>query len=552
MLKRLIINNIAIIKDIDITFNDKLNIISGDTGAGKSLVIDSLLLLSGNRAIKNLIRYNEKKAAVIAYFTNDNKDLADYLEKLDIKNTKEIEIKREISEGRNTVKVNDKILTLSELKDIASYLFNIHEQQDTFKLFDEDTYLNYLDNEDEIIRLKNEYLFLYNEYAEINKKYEDLLNNKKSSAEKLDFLEYEQKELEELGLTKDEDVLIKEKIEVLRNFDKIYDALNSSYKLLNESVVDNLYEAKAKIKGIADINKNFSDYENTMSESYYILDELKSNIYHELNNLDYDKNELESLEERSYEIENIKEKYKKSVNELIDYYNNISFEIERITNYDSLILKTKEELLKAKTKAYNLALKLREMRIKKAEILEKEITKNCLELNLEKISFKISFNEIQTLEKCQLLENGLDKVKFLVSFNAGEPLKELNKVASGGELSRFMLAIKVIEAKTKNYSLMVFDEIDTGVSGEAALKIANKIKEIADFTQVICITHIASVAASGDYEYLIYKEEKNGLTYAHIKLLTKEERIKVIARMIAGNNITSGAILSAKELLGLA
>lgn len=549
MLERLIINNIAIIKDIDVSFHDKLNIISGDTGAGKSLVIDSLLLLSGNRAYQNLIRYEEKMAFVEAHFKNDNKELTKYLQSLNIADTINIKIRREIKDGRNLIKVNNQNVTLSELKDIANYLFNIHEQQDTFKLFNEDSYLEYIDNEDNIIKAKNDYLFAYSNYLEIKNKYNDLLNNKKTSLDKLDYLLYEKKELEELNLEYDEDKKIVDKIAILKNFDKIFEALNYAYNTLNTNVNDNLYNAKEEIAKISDLKAEYNNYFETMNDAYYNLEDIKSAIYKEINNLDYDKQELEELENRSYTLEKIKEKYKRPLNEIIEYYNNINYEIEKITNYDELILKVEKEYQQIKENLYELGLKLRNLRKKKGEKLAKEIIKNCQDLDLTKIDFNIRFYEAA---KDEFYNNGIDKVNFLVSFNSGEPVKELSKVASGGELARLMLAIKTIDAKTKNYSLMVFDEIDTGVSGEAALKIANKIKEIAASTQVICITHIARVAAMGDYEYLIYKEENAGKTFAHIKELNTEERVKIIARMIAGNNITEGAILSAKELLGLA
>ncbi len=549
MLERLIINNIAIIKDIDVKFNKGLNIISGDTGAGKSLIIDSLLLLSGNRAYQNLIRYGEKSAFVEAYFTSQSPKLEEYLISIGITDTKNIVIRRELKDSRNIIKLNNKNITLTELKDIASYLFNIHEQQDTFKLYNEANYLDFLDNEDNIIKAKNDYLLTYINYQEVLKKYKDLLNNKNSSTEKLDFLLYEQKELSELDLKENEDELLKEEISVLKNYNKIFTSLKDSYELLDNYICDNLYKAKDSISSISNLKDKYSNIDNNLADIYYNLEDIKSSIYNELNSLDYDELYLENLENRYYEIEKIKDKYKKSVSELISYYNNISYEIDKIVNYDDLINKVKNELLNIEDILKKKALKIRDLRINKAKSLEKEIIKTCQDLDLANISFKIEFNSID--DKSEYKEEGIDTINFLVSFNIGEPLKELAKVASGGELARFMLAIKTIEAKTKNYSLMVFDEIDTGVSGEAALKIAKKIKEISSFNQVICITHIASVAASGDTSYLIYKEESNGKTYAYIKELNIDERIEIIARMIAGNNLSKGAIMNAKELLHL-
>lgn len=549
MLQRLIINNIAIIKDIDVSFADGMNVISGDTGAGKSLVIDSLLLLSGNRAIQSLIRYNEKKAFVTAYFTNPSLELKEYLSDLNITIADQVCLTRELSTNRNLCRINEKVVTLQQLKDTASMLFSVHEQQDTFKLFSEDNYFSFIDNDSKIIEAKNNYLFAYNDYKEILDKCIALESDNKANADKLDFLLYEQKELADLNLTPDEDKILAEQIEILKNYDQIYEALNSSYNLLEtNSAIDNVYEAMDAMTKIASLAPNYEKIATSLSDIYYNLSDIKSEIYHEITNFSYDKGELDNLQARSYEIEKIKDKYKKSVNEIIAYYENINYEIEKITNYDDLLANLKKEVNKKAQILFEYGQKLHNLRVKKALIVEEKVVKNAKELELNKIDFKIQFAPIV---QNTFYENGLDKINFLVTFNVGEPLKELTKVASGGELSRLMLGFKAIEAENKQYSLMVFDEIDTGVSGEAAVKIANKIKEIATKTQVICITHIASVAALAQHEFLIHKEEKEGQTFAFIKELNIEERVRVIARMISGNNITPGAILNARELLGL-
>ena len=533
-----------------------MTVLTGETGAGKSLIIDTISLLLGARADSDMIRYNESKAIVKGVFTHNN--LLDELFKSNsIKILDTITIYREIMDSsRNVIKINDTNVTLQFLKSISNYLADIHIQNDTYKLFNPETYLSFIDpkNDSKFDKLINNYSKALYDYLEKYKVYDKIILGNKNLKDKLEFLEYEKNELETLELYEGIDTELESAVNRLSNFDKIKNNLAESYNALSVdgAGIDLIYEAAKALEGIASYDEKFNDYSEKLMDMYYISTDIKDDIAKELDSLDYDEEELNISIDKLNKINKAKEKYKKSVSELIKYLEEINIELDMNNNYDELLDNTKKELKALFDKVKAEAIKLSDYRKKLSLDIEKGIIKEAMELDLENTNFKIEFNECNFddyLDKSVFLENGIDKVNFVISFNKGEPLKPLNKVASGGEMSRIMLAFKCYFSKNMPTDLMIFDEIDTGVSGVTAKKIAIKMKNISRSMQVLCITHLPQVAAIGDYHKHIYKVLENDRTKTMIEDLDFEKRTMEIAKMLSGDKISVYAIEHAKELI---
>lgn len=557
MLNRISVKYFAIIEDLTVNFKSKMTVLTGQTGAGKSLIIDSISLLLGARADSDMIRFGCDKAFIEGEFSYTNPYIDKEIDRFGINKCDNLTIYREIStNGKNIIKVNNTNVTLVQLKSIASYLADIHVQHDTFRLINPDTYLSFIDNpdDDNFNKLINSYTLALDGYNSNLKMYKEIINKRDNTLERLEFIEYQYKELKELDLTRDIDLEIEEKISKLSNYDKIYKSLNESYENLENEYfsLDNIYNAYKLMDKISNYDNDYKENSDKLYEAYCVLEDVKSNIYKAINNLDYDEELLNSLNERLNDIEHAKAKYKMSVNELILYVDKIKLEIDLATNYDEVV---KEYLLKVENSFNNvkdISIKITSYRKKEAIKISKAIISECNDLELSDTKFEIVFNDVDysnPLNSSIFLDNGVDQVEFMISLNKGEPVKPLNKVASGGELSRIMLAFKSYFAKRSNLSLMVFDEIDSGVSGAAALKIARKMKSIGEITQVLCITHLPSVASIADNHLWIYKDVKNGRTITALEELTYDRRVEAIASMIGGDRITSSSLEMAKELL---
>lgn len=555
MIRSLNVKDFAIIEDLKLDFKDGMTVLTGETGAGKSLIIDTISLLLGARADSSMIRHGKTKAIVEGIFDYNN-SLDELFSSLSIPKGELIEIVREISESRNLIKVNNQNITLNSLKQISKKLADIHVQNDTYKLFNPEEYLSFLDpkNDNNFDKLINDYsksLYEYNNQFSI---YDKIKKNQKDSVLKLDFLKYEKEELESLNLYEGIDIELNDIVSRLSNFDKIKNELSLAYESLNSeiSAIDLIYDAAKHLENIASYDKEFNEMSSKLKDSYYISSEVLDNISKQIRNLDYDEDELNDSIEKLNEINKAKDKYKKNVHELIEYLANITLEIDMALNYDEVLKENEEKLIKAYEKLKTKSLKLTEYRKKIATNLEKIIIKECVDLDLESTDFKIKFNDVSynnPFDKSIFNLNGVDQIDFYVSFNKGEPLYSISKVASGGEASRMMLAFKSYLCKDNNISLEVFDEIDTGVSGKTALKIANKMKNISKTIQVLCITHLPQVASKGDNHIYIYKVENNGRTNTFIKELNKEERIEEIAKMLSGDTVSLYALEHAKELI---
>lgn len=532
MLEKLIIKNLAIIEDVEIKFHQNQTALTGETGAGKSLIIDSLKLIFGARADSDLIRFKEEEAIIKAIFNIDDEE---YI------------IERWISrKDKNKILINNEIKTLTELRLLGLTIGDIHEQHDTLELLKPEASLKMIDKMGDYDNLLNEYTILRHEYLESLKKFSSATKKESEEKETLELYKYQFDELKKANLEIDETYKLERQIETLTHQKTILDELNKSYMLLKNIDDENLlYDAYKAMENIKSYNKSFNHLKERIENIYYETTDIKNELFNEIDNLkDLSVLELDVLQERFYFLKDLENKYGKTNNELILYIDELEEEILKIDNYDSYLEKLKEQMNNAFNKAYSKALEISNARKNVALKLEKDFINLIKDLAINYCDFKVDFKELK-----ELSELGVDDVTFLISLNEGEPLMPFYKVASGGELSRSMLALKIIYLKAHKLKLIVFDEIDLGISGEAARKVSNLLHELSKTVQVITITHLPQVAAYADMHYHISKYTKSSRTNVNLELLEKEKRIYTLAYMLSGDNLSGSAIMHAKSLL---
>ena len=554
MLERLIVSNFAIIENIDISFKDGLTVLTGETGAGKSLIIDSLSLLLGERAQLEMIRTGSDKAEITGIFSVNNIHLTALLNSLNISTIdSKIKVQRIISQSKSYIKVNDVNITLNDLKKISKYLADIHMQFDMQKLLNPENYLEIVDGfkYDTTREYLSKYLNSLESFKEKRKEYLDTLRKINDIKEKKDVYEYHLKELSSFNLDVNEEEKIQSRIDYLKNYDKIYNLLERTNALIYEDFLDKLYEIKDNAERLSEYSNNFVEKRDKLNDYYYEIDSIFDDFKKEFRNMDYDPNELTELETRLNDINNIKKKYGKSVPELIDYVEELKRLLDIDENFDDIMASIKEEMKTRYEKTYNLGLELSKIRETIAKSIEKELEKNMLDLKL-KARFKVEINSSNMESDYNgsiFNETGIDEIDFLIETNVGEGLKSLSKTISGGEASRIMLALKALFIKSQKISTVIFDEIDTGISGEVAKRIADKIYEISLSTQVISITHLPQVASKSKNHLRISKTVKDGRTYTKVEELSLDEKINEIALMISGGKVTESQLEYAKEMI---
>ncbi len=531
MISSLHIRNIGIIEDLTIDFNKGLNVLTGETGAGKTLIIDSLQIISGGRFSKEMIRKGE---------TNSFVELCLYCPE----NEKAIEgniiVSREINvNGKNMCKINGRMVTVNELKDFMKQFIEIHGQNDNQNLLDSKLHLKYLDGfiGAEILgKDKETYRTLYNRYLEIKEELKQNYGDDKERQRKLDLLRYQTEEIEEAKLKENEEQGLEEKRNLFLNSEKIVENLNEADNLLSENTIDSLSMAIRALEKIEGIDKKYEKASNSLKSSYYELQELARDINGYKEDVYFDEEERNHIEERLDIIYSLKRKYGNSIQEILEYNKQIQEEIEHIENLEEYNNKLKAELKKIEKEMNILGKKMSDIRTEYAENLSKCINQELVDLEMKnaKINVKVEYKEDE------FFKTGKDIVKFYITTNLGEDEKELSKIASGGEMSRTMLAIKKVLADTDKIPVLVFDEIDTGISGKAANSVASKLKAIAKKHQVMCISHLPNIAAVADYNYFISKNIKEERTKTQIKLLKENEVIEEIARISSGeiNEVT--------------
>lgn len=550
MLKRLIIHNLAIFENVDVSFQDGFSVLLGETGAGKSLMIDSLSLLLGMRASSELIRSGENKASVTGYFSIERPELSAYLSKINVPiHDDEIVVERIIGINKNVVKINSVPVSLNDLIKISKYLANIHSQFDFEKILNPENYLDIIDgfSFELSTRLKDEYTSLLNQYKEKKEEYNLLLQKKAKLEEARDFYEYQYGELKAADLKEGEEEEISSEISLLRNYDKIYSLVQETNEIINGSFMDDFYRLSDNLAKLANYQKQYEESHEKIDERYYEIEDLLNNLKKEFRSLDYDPNRLNDLEQRDSDLSSLQRKYKKSIPELIAYRDELGTILGKNSSFEDSLEEKKEEVLQSLKEAISKAKELTLLRTRNAKTIEKELTHSLKDLLLN-VRFQILFKD-EKEDESSLKENGIDDVDFLIETNIGEGLKPLSKVISGGEASRIMLAFKALFIKANRVPTVIFDEIDTGISGETAQAVARKIKEISLTTQVISITHMPQVASLSDHPILISKTVKDGRTYSNVKELSLEEKIRQIAYLISGGKVTEKQLEYAKEMV---
>ncbi|WP_162154475.1 DNA repair protein RecN [Staphylococcus epidermidis] len=552
MLQTLSIKQFAIIDELDINFSDGLTVMSGETGSGKSIIIDAIGQLIGMRASSDYVRHGEKKAIIEGIFDIDeSKDAIKILESLVIDIDEDfLLVKREIfSSGKSICRINNQTVTLQDLRKVMQELLDIHGQHETQSLLKQKYHLQLLDDyaDNQYSDLLNQYQLSYKQYKNKRKELEELESADQALLQRLDLMKFQLEELTEASLKEGEVDQLESDIKRIQNSEKLNLALNNAHQVLTDenAIPDRLYELSNYFQTINDIvPEKFVRLKEDIDQFYYILEDAKHEIYDEMANTEFDEQVLNEYESRMNLLNNLKRKYGKDITELIGYQSKLANEIDKIENYEQSTSQLREEIKTLYNEVIDIGKKLSQERRRVARELRDHIVSEIQNLQMKDANLEISFKPLDepTIE-------GIEFVEFLISPNRGEPLKSLNKIASGGELSRIMLALKSIFVKSRGQTAILFDEVDSGVSGQAAQKMAEKMRDIAQYIQVICISHLPQVASMSDHHLLISKASNADRTTTQVKELKDENKIDEIARMISGASVTELTRENAKEMI---
>ena len=536
MVTTLHIKNVGIIDDLSLDLNEGFNVLTGETGAGKTLIIGSLAILAGGRFSKEMIRNGEEFSFVEANFYCPDNELA-------IDNN--IIVSREIHlNGRNSCKINGRLVTVNELKEFMSKILDIHGQHDSQLILNPMQHIIYLDKfigkelEDNL----NKYKVKLAEYNTLKQELKNTYGEDQEKERRLDLLRYQYNEIEQANLKENEEEELEEKHKMMQNAEKLKDNLCEVDNELNENAVVAISNAIRSLEKIQDCGSKYTEKLSILKSSYYDIQELARDLSYMREDVNFDEEERNQIENRLDLIYSLKRKYGNTISEILEFQNNVELEIHKIENLDEYHKKIKTQIETIKKELFEIANQISNTRAKYANELSYKINQELRDLEMPNAKFEIKVNKTE-----KFYENGIDEVEFMICTNIGEGLKPLAKIASGGEMARIMLGIKNVLADVDEVSTLVFDEIDTGISGKASKAVAEKMKSISNLHQVICITHLPSIAAKGDYNYYISKQTKENKTYTSIKLLNEEETIEEIARISSGE-ITEIAKAHAQEL----
>lgn len=554
MLIQLNIKNFALIEDISVQFDKGFSILSGETGAGKSILIDAIDFVLGGKFSKDSIRTGEKSTFVEAVFSLENNNLKKILEELGIEFDNTLIISREsVISGKNIIKINGRSVIAASLKKIREKLLDIHGQHKNNTLLDRSSHIIYLDNftgkniSDTLAifsRLRQELKEVLSEISEVSQS--------KDTAQLIEYTKFQIEDIEKANLRIGEEEELSEEYKMLSNSEKITEALSVSYRLLSsnedgKSVIDSLSKVINNLASIEDSLSSIKSNKETLQESFYNIQDISAELRELSESITFDKDKLEKINQRLYQINNYKNKYGKTVSEVLDYYKSLKDKYDNLLNSDKILEKLKNKQNQILSKMNPVAEKLHKIRQKYAKELESKILNELSYVGLEKSRMEIEVNKADEFN-----ENGFDNVRIMISTNPGEPLKSLEKVLSGGELSRIMLALKCVYADKDQIESLIFDEIDTGISGVTGQRVGEKMYQLSIGHQILCITHLPQIAAFSDNHYYVTKQVKDNKTYTSIRLLSNEDKIRQIASMIGGESITQTTLDNAKEMVSFA
>ena len=536
MLNLLHIENIAVIECAEISFHTGFNILTGETGAGKSIVIDAISAILGERAYRDMIRTGENKASVRAVFTQVPE--LPWFQENGVEYDPETVIHREIYlDGKNVCRVNGTLVTVSILRKLGIQLINIHGQHDSAALFDESNHLKYLDLFSECEPMLEEYRACYCEVSDLKKEIERMTMDEGEKLRKMETLRFQIEEISKADLQPGEDETLEERRKVLQNAEKLSDGMYAAVECLyggddTDGAAGLLSQAERELARLKRYTDAYDKLHESVTELMYQVQDVAEQVRDARDDLSYSGDELERIESRLDVIHRLRRKYGATCEDILEYLQKAQTELDEITFADDMLEKLQRNLVKAEKKAWDAAQKLRQIRKEGAQRLSAQILSELAQLDMPRVQFSCEF------EETGLTADGADTVAFYMSANAGEALKPMSKVASGGELARIMLAMKNVLAQQDNIDTLIFDEVDTGVSGRAAQKVAQKLRSVSAHKQVLCVTHLPQLAALADTHMLIAKEERNGRTYTTVTPLDFEGRKMELARIIGGANIT--------------
>ena len=550
MLLEISIKNFAIIESISLNFEQGMTVLTGETGAGKSIIIDAMNMMLGARATTEVIRHGAPKAEIEGLFSiESNRALEEIFDEQGLELSDEIIIRREILQnGRSISRVNGQMVNLSVLRTIGQQLVDIHGQHDQEELMRPHRHIQMLDEfgDTSFFELKEAYQMSFDNYRRMRKQVLDIKKNQQEHKARIEMLEFQMAEIEAANLKAGEDVTLNQERDRLLNHKHIADTLTNAYSMLDNeefSSLANVRSAMNDMESLEEFDPEYREISGTLSESYYVLEDITKRLESIIDDLDFDGNRLMQVESRLDLIHTITRKYGGSVDDVLEYFAKITDEYNLLTGNNLSSEDMEIELKKLEKNLVDLAGQVAQARHKIAQDLEAEIKQELQDLYMEKAQFQVRFSQ------GKFSREGNESVEFYISTNPGEDFKPLVKVASGGELSRLMLAIKSAFSRKEGKTSIVFDEVDTGVSGRVAQAIAQKIHKIGQNGQVLAISHLPQVIAIADYQFFIEKISNEHSTVSTVRLLTVEERIDEVAKMLAGENVTEAALNQARELL---